>query len=223
MNTAMVSRRACAGSLAALTLAALAVAAGGCGETTNDVPARPAGTATPAAAAAPATAAAAAPAPAAPAVVTRVPAAQAATFALLRTAPEGLPPAIRQTLRAPIAGMSYALAQRIPAPAAGRYWLVPGRGYLCVVSQAPGTAAVGTVCSKTAQARASGVATTSIPRAGQNAPVTGPRVIVGVAPDGARAVVVHTRGRTAVARVVDGLFVRRDDSVDPPDRITVRR
>jgi hypothetical protein len=201
MSSAAMSRRACAGSLAALTLAAVAA---GCGETTNEVPARPA-------------------APATPAIVTRVSTAQAATFALLRTAPEGLPPAIRQTLRTPIAGMNYALAQRIPTPAAGRYWLVPGRGYLCVVSQTPDTAGVGTVCSKTAQARTSGVATTSIPRTGQNTPVTGPRMIVGVAPDGARAMIIHTRGKVAVARVIHGLFVRQDDSVDPPDRMTVRR
>jgi imidazolonepropionase-like amidohydrolase len=82
---------------------------------------------------------------------------------------------------------------------------------------------VGTVCSKTTQARADGVATTAIPRAGQDAPVTGPRLIVGVAPDGARAVSVHTRGRVAVRRVVNGLFILRDHAVDPPDRISVRR
>jgi hypothetical protein len=208
MGTATVSRRARAGSLAALTLAAIA---SGCGGTTSSPSAEP-----------PAPTTTAPPTPA-PAVVARVPIAEATRFALLRTRPEGLPATVRATLRAPIAGMNYALAQRIPAHAPGRYWLVPGRGYLCVVSEMPGTPGVGTVCSTTAQARTDGVATTSIPRAGQNAPVTGPRLIVGVAPDGAKAVIVHTGDRTATAHVTSGLFVHRDHAHDPPDRIAVRR
>src|SRR4051812_38045855 len=70
-----------------------------------------------------------------PPVLRRVSARDADAFALLRTRPEGLPAAVRQALRTPIVGENWALAQRIDTAAPGRYWLVPGIGHLCIVSQ----------------------------------------------------------------------------------------
>jgi hypothetical protein len=215
MILASVSRRTftCAGSLVVLPLLA---GAWGCGSTTGNAAGGPPAAATVAAASS-------APAPARSRVLSHLARSQSAHFALLRTRPEGLPAQTRRILRTPIVGMNYDLAQRIPAPAPGTYWLVPGVGYLCVVSQVPQTPGVGTVCAKTAQALKDGVATTSIPRGPEGAPLPGARLIVGVAPDGARAVVASTRGAVARIPVTNGLFFRRDAAAAPPDRLTVTR
>ncbi|HEU4701077.1 MAG TPA: hypothetical protein VFS37_01245 [Conexibacter sp.] len=161
------------------------------------------------------------------AVVRRVEATQRAAFALLRTPPEPLPADTRRLLGPPLFGMSWRLAQRIPVALAGRYWLVPGNRHLCVVEQGSmGSPGAGSTCARAADAIAHGLADIVVKRAGPvgAAAPSGPaRLIVGVAPDGARAVRVDTRGRTARVPVADGVFVLRDRLVLPPDRFVAVR
>jgi hypothetical protein len=160
-------------------------------------------------------------------VVTRVEARQRAAFALLRTPPEPLPAETRRLLGPPLFGMSWRLAQRIPVTLAGRYWLVPGNRHLCVVEQGSlGSPGAGSTCARTGDAIAHGIADITVKRAGAGGPAapSGPaRLIVGVAPDGARAVIVRTRGRAARVAVADGTFVLRDALVAPPDRLAAVR
>jgi hypothetical protein len=193
------SRRACAGSLAAVLMLAGLSACGG--TEPGDVQA-------------------AAPAPA---VALRPEPQQLANFALLRTRPEGLPASVRAILRKPTLGMRWALAQRMPVDVPGDYWLVPGAGHLCIVNQTPASPGVGAVCATTAQVVSQGMATVAIPRRADLTPTGASRLIVGVAPDRARRVYVHTGRAVAAAPVLDGLFVRRDAATVPPDSLSLRR
>lgn len=207
-----VGRRICAGSLAA---ALLLVSLQACGDAkTRD--ARPDAVQT-------STAPVARTEPPALSVLPRLEHRQLANFALFRTRPEGLPADVRRTLWRPVVGMNWELAQRMPIQAPGAYWLVPGTGYLCIVNQTPGTLAVGTVCAKTTQALDHGVATVAIPRRTTITPTGTSRLIVGVAPDRAREIYVHTRREVVSVPVVDGLFVRRDAVTAPPDFLSLRR
>lgn len=213
-SASRASRRVSAGSLAAL--AALLLAVNGCGSSATDSrPARPAPAAS--------TASGAAGDLTAHPVVQRVDPRLRARFALLRTPPEPLPARTRRIMGPPTLGVNWRLAQRIPVALAGAYWLVPGDGHLCVVSQGDaGTPGVGSVCARNAQALRHGIADVTIARA---TPATGgrpARLIVGVAPDGARAVRVHTHGAVSEAAVVDALFVVRDAVDRPPDGIELR-
>lgn len=204
-RSARAHRRRCAGALAALALAA---GAGGCGDSATS------GAPSAGPAARPST-------PQAVRVVARAEGRQRARFALLRTRPEGLPATVRQILRRPTAGMGWALAQRIPVALPGAYWLVPGRGQLCVVDRGSlGNPGVGTVCARTAQALVHGVASITVARPHPGAPRPA-RLIVGVAPDGAHEARVHTRGRVERAPVADAVFVVRDATLAPPDEIDV--
>jgi len=143
-------------------------------------------------------------------------------FALLRTRPEGLPARTRRLVSVPDAGINPALAQRIPVMVPGSYWLVPGVGSLCVVSEVPGTPGAGTICASTRQVIEQGFATialTPVERATAGVPS---RLLVGIAPDDARKALVHTHGSVAVAQVFRGVFVLRDSARAPSDFIELR-
>ncbi|MDW5593811.1 hypothetical protein VSS74_05670 [Conexibacter stalactiti] len=145
---------------------------------------------------------------------------QRRSFALLRMRPDGLPPALRQLLGNGRFGVNWALAKRIPVSLPGAYWLVPGRGHLCLVSQVPDVPGAGTACNETWRARREGLATISFertPPGGRQA-----RVMVGVTRDGARRVLVHTGAAVAAVPVVNGIFTLRDGADAPPDRLSVR-
>lgn len=213
--SATVSWRACVSSLAAL---ALLVSAGACGtneaerSTAAQAPAGPMSTpVAPAADAAPAGR-----------VLARLDRRQRSSFALLRTPPEPLPERTRQILSRPMVGMNWDLAQRIPVALPGAYWLVPGVGYLCIVSQTPANAGVGTICAKTRQVLHDGFASVAITPADRTPEGRPSRLIVGVAPDGTRKVLIHTRGSVATAPVADGLFVHRDAVGITSDFLTLR-
>jgi hypothetical protein len=152
-------------------------------------------------------------------VVRHVQARQIDAFPLLRTPAEGLPIATQRILRRPAFGINWNLARRIPTKLSGSYWLVPGDGYLCVVSQGvmhgPG---VGTTCAQTAEAIAHGIADISITLPGTPHRA---RLIVGVAPVGTRQVLVRTEGKLSVAMVHHGVFVLRDLLLLPPDTVTL--
>lgn len=144
-------------------------------------------------------------------------------FALLRTRPEGLPARTRRILHAPIAGTNWGLAQRVPVALPGAYWLVPGNGYLCIVGQADlASPGVGTTCARTEQAVEHGVATVTLAPPSAAVRIAKPRLVVGVAPDGAREVLVHTRGVVVTAPIVESAFVLRDAATAPPDLLTFR-
>jgi len=141
-------------------------------------------------------------------------------FALLREPAVGVSSHARAALRGRlVAGMNLALARRIPLSLSGSYWLVPGAGYLCVVGQTSSTAGVGTVCARDALALAHGVAFTTF---GAGEAGGAGRLIVGVAPDGARDVLIHTGGAVVTASAQDGVFVERDQQTDPPDYLSLR-
>jgi hypothetical protein len=143
-------------------------------------------------------------------------------FALLRTRPEGLPARLRDLVRTRDAAFNPALAQRIPALLPGGYWLVPDAGQICVVSEVPGTPGAGTVCGGTRQAIREGIATISFTRA-ERAPAGAPtRLVVGMAPDGAREALVHTHGSVTAVPIVRGVFVLRDSVPAPSDFVGLR-
>jgi hypothetical protein len=153
-------------------------------------------------------------------VISHVQPHQLAAFALLRSSPEGLPTSVQGILRQPVFGINWMLAQRIPVKSKGTYWLVPGNGHLCVISQGvmrgPG---VSTTCAETAYAIAHGVASVSItpPRAKHPG-----RLIVGVAPTDSREVIVHTHGSISTTPVHHEAFVLRDSTLAAPDTISLR-
>jgi hypothetical protein len=203
-----VSWRTRAGSL--VVLLALAAGAASCGSaTTGDAGSRGASTR---------------PAPTrAHRMLAHLTAMQRAHFALLRTRPEGLPPHVRDLVHPRGAGVNPALAQRIPVLVPGSYWLLPGIGQLCVVSQVPWLAGAGTICGSTRQALAEGIATVAFMPAGRAAAGAPTRLVVGVAPDGVRAALVHTHGAVAAVPVVrGGAFALRDAQRATSDFIELR-
>lgn len=134
--------------------------------------------------------------------------------------PDGLPKALRRVLGNGRFGVNWSLAKRIPVGLPGAYWLVPGIGYLCIVSQVPGIPGAGAACNETWRARREALATISFARATAGGRQT--RVMVGVARDGARSVVAHTGSSVDTVPVTGGVFVLRDAAGVPPDRLTVR-
>lgn len=151
---------------------------------------------------------------------------QRAAFALLRTRPEGISARTRHLLGRPVVGGNWRLAQRIPVALPDAYWLVPASRHLCIVAEASaGPHGAGTTCARTADAVAHGVAHVTVRGAGPRAAsghVAKGRLIVGVAPDGAHRVLVHTRGQVETVPVVHHAFVLRDAHVGPPDDLRVR-
>ena len=202
--SARVSWRQCVSSLALLSLIACA---GACGTSTSST--------------APTSSNATAGGVRAQPVVAHAERRQLDGFAMLRTRPEGLPARTRRVLRAPILGTNWRLAQRIPVALPGAYWLLPGKRHLCIAAETDETG-VGTTCARTSQAVAHGLASVTIAPAAPGTGAAPARLIVGVAPDGARAVRVHTGGAVASVPVVDHVFVLRDRLSAPPDVLTLR-
>jgi len=156
-------------------------------------------------------------------VAGRVEGQQRANFALLRTPPEGLPTAVQRALGNPVFGSNWNLAQRIPTIASGAYWLLPGNGYMCVVSERSlGSNTINTTCARASQARQRGIAAVTVTREVPGSQSKAARLIVGLAPDGARQVVVHTRGIAETVRVHHEVFVLNDVIAAPPDFLTPR-
>lgn len=139
-----------------------------------------------------------------------------ASFALLRTPPDGVPPRVRQALSDPVPGMSWSLARRIPVSAPSAYWLVPGIEDLCVVAATPKSPTIGTVCASINQTLRHGIANTSLD------PISGRRIIVGVVPKGTRTVLIRSGNSTTSVHVVHGRFVLRDSVAGPPDVLALR-
>lgn len=155
--------------------------------------------------------------PASVAVLRRVPDALQADFALLRTPPDGLPASIRKILHTPTYGMNWKLARRLPIKAFVHIWVVPGNGFICLISQQT-QASAGTICETTHEALNHGIATIFLSGGGVDiTPLR--RTIVGIAPDGTREVIANTQGSLARIYVTHGIFIHRDKSANPPDRL----
>jgi hypothetical protein len=135
---------------------------------------------------------------------------ESADFGLLRTPPDGIPFAIRRTLKIPVHGMRWNLARQIPVSIPGAYWLVPGTRDLCIVAVSTDSPSVGTVCATIAQALLHGIANTSLD------PTSGIRTIVGIARDGTRSVAMQSAKSSTSIRVRHGLFTLRDSVAEPP-------
>lgn len=156
---------------------------------------------------------------ASPPVVGRLPERLRTEFALFRSPPEGLPTRVGQVLGSrPMYGMNPSLAQAIsgaPWPA----WVVPGRGFVCLLYQQSPQAGVGQACTIARRVVVHGVfaATLAADRA-----EPGRRVVFGVVPDGARTVHVHTPGFASASAPVRGnVFALRDRTSEPPEAITL--
>jgi hypothetical protein len=159
----------------------------------------------------------------APRMLERLSHAQRREFGLLRTRPEGLPRSFGRLPNAEDAGIDPAMAQRIPAMVPGRYWLAPGIGSLCILSEAPGTPGIVTVCGRIRQVVEHGLATISFAPRERTPPGAPTRLLVGIAPDDARTALVHTDGSVAAVPVVSGVFVLRDSRRGPSESTELRR
>jgi hypothetical protein len=144
---------------------------------------------------------------------------QTASFSLLRTPPEGLPHKTRAQLGKPGFGINPALAQKLPEAAPGDFWATPGNGFVCLLSDTR-TNAVGMACATNDQAAVRGVATILLTARPGDPSVPRSRIVIGIAPDGTRAMHVKTgASRTTVAVTEQGVFVLRDALTRPPDLI----
>jgi hypothetical protein len=140
------------------------------------------------------------------------------SFAVLRGDPTGLPTKIRQQLGRPILGTNEWLAQRLSEDTPRRVWVVPGNGNLCLVDQPP-SGGLGTACTTTANALRHGITSTFLVEAQQGGS-RGGRTIVGLAPDPAREVRVHTPGFPPVTVPVrHNVFTLSDGVTEPPETI----
>jgi hypothetical protein len=132
-----------------------------------------------------------------------------------------MPADLRKLLRHPVFGVNFALAQRLPVPLRRRYWIVPGRGTICLVARTAKEMAAELTCSSTAQILREGlVATTLAQPLYSRAPA--PRLIVGMAPDDRNEASIRTGRETVTADIDNGVFVVRDRAADPPDSVSFR-
>lgn len=158
-------------------------------------------------------------------VVKRVPAAVRAKFAVFRSPAEGLPVIVMQTLREPTRGSNWSLAQRLRG-IRWPIWLVPGRGFFCLVDAQSRRGGVGQVCATTKSFLTRGVFITTL-SAGQDTFAGGQaksveRTVIGVVPDGTRMVRVHTQGfPTASAAVRKNVFMLRDRTDAAAETLTL--
>jgi hypothetical protein len=154
-------------------------------------------------------------------VVTRVEPRLLQTFFLFRAPPAGLPAAIRSST--PIYGANLMLARRVPTTPFGNYWLIPADDHLCIMAQGVGGGpGISTTCEQTASALKHGIADITITLANPATHTPELRLIVGVAPDGTRQAIVHTRGMVETAPVLHGVFALSDSIVAPPDFFEMR-
>jgi hypothetical protein len=159
--------------------------------------------------------------PATVAVIENTEPRQLAAFVVLRSPPEGMPAELREILRHPVFGVNFALAQRLPVPLRRRYWIVPGRGTICLIARTAKGMAAELTCSSTAQILQEGlVATTLAQPLHSRAPA--PRLIVGMAPDGESEASIRTGRETVTAEIDNGVFVVHDRAADPPDSVDFR-
>lgn len=137
---------------------------------------------------------------------------------LFRTQPESLPPLVRKALMATSYDLDIDKAQRLPIVGIN-IWAISGPKNVCLASQET-MAGVGLNCEKMPIVLRDGLGVTFL-SASADRPVP-PRRIVGIAPDGAQAVVaVGPHERTAMP-VSDNVFGLADRRYEPPSRYRLR-
>lgn len=138
---------------------------------------------------------------------------------LLGTPPEGLPAEVTRILREPTFGLNWQLAQSIHTRAPGRFWAVPGRGVVCIYAQ-QSPEAVSSNCAKSRYAVARGLAAILI-SGGPGSPQASSyrRLMVGIAPAGARMMRIYTDGTIRSVRVSRGAFTLQDEADEPPQKM----
>jgi hypothetical protein len=140
-------------------------------------------------------------------------------FSLFRGNPEGLPANVEKVLGHHIYGSKWSLAQRIPAVRMAKMWAVPGQRHVCIFSeQTPKI--VGATCDSTDGVIRHGLFSAFLSETDPHgSPIQ--RVIVGIAPDGVRAVVAHNSRSAVRLRVVRDVFRHSDQATRPPNRLTL--
>jgi hypothetical protein len=124
-------------------------------------------------------------------------------------------------MRRALHGTNWDLAQKLPVTVRGEFWLIPGYGVLCLLAHIGGLTAQS--CAPTQVAIANGAAVVTLnahPRRsfeGRN------RFMIGVGPDRAHEVLVHTGDSVTVRPVNEnGVFTLHDSATNPPDVLTFR-
>lgn len=141
---------------------------------------------------------------------------QRESFGVLRSLPSGLPPRVLRVLRNHASGADWMRANLIVPGVDRQVWLVPGGRRLCLVSEH--LSSVDLTCARTEIALRRGVSATTLTNRQQAAKIS--RGIVGVAPDWADAVRIHTPGFPTVTRPVErNVFVLTDHIPQPPETI----
>jgi hypothetical protein len=156
------------------------------------------------------------------AVVARPDAKQIAYFDLLSTPPEGLPARIAHVLRQhPMHGLNWTLAQKLPGNMRQPFWIIPGKGTLCILTQDK-SHAIGLSCRTTADAVLHGVAVVTLRSMSPRRNKSAGRLIVGLAPNQAQQVLVQTGRSQSSTPIRRHVFVVRDSIPRPPSDLTFR-
>lgn len=143
-------------------------------------------------------------------------------FALFRSAPEGLPLAIEDTLRRPTHGADWGLGQRLDIAGRARMWVLPARESICLIAEELNEA-VSMTCTSITNAIRHGIFSASV-SGGRSVPASEQRFIAGVVPDHVRWVEVNTPGSDPRAvSVTDNAFALRDSIRQPPESIELLR
>lgn len=154
--------------------------------------------------------------------INQVPQRLSAKIALFRSLPERLPADVTDVLTAAPHGVSGLLAQTLPG-APWPAWIVPGRGQLCLVQQETSLSGIGQTCASTRQVLKEGTFITTLSANSTGRKPTA-RVVIGVVPDGTRAVRVHTPGTAPARATVDqNVFTLRDRLLGPAAAISLIR
>jgi hypothetical protein len=148
---------------------------------------------------------------------------QTANFSLLRTPPELLPEKVMHIMRRHVYGMNWGLAQLSPVTKLGKFWVIPGNGFLCVLWHSAMDGVLRQSCAPTSIALAHGVAIVTLSAHPKQLIPVGNRLMIGIAPDRAEEVLVHT-GDSSTVRPVSarGVFMLNDSAANPPDLLTFR-
>lgn len=139
-------------------------------------------------------------------------------FAIMQTTPEPLPSSVKTTLRRPVNGSNWRLAQLLDTDTRARVWAVPADETICLVDEQDG-GAIGVACTSDAWASEHGVFTAAL-KAGSYSSSESRRFVVGLAPDAAPRVRVHTPGiEPTLVSVAANTFTLRDAAPRPPESI----
>ena len=140
-------------------------------------------------------------------------------FAAFRRPAQPLPNAISRLITTSELGLNPQLARKLTTAFGVTVWVVPGRGFLCLVAQAREP---GYTCASSAEAvDHGGIDISNIGRG--VAPATRPiRTLIGLARDHAKRVTIRTGPRQKSVRVVRGLYAFQDRVPDAPTSISVR-